>query len=45
MAGANTVVASFNGARQLTNPTGIGLHFAHKCEGGVGVGLSHVLDP
>ena len=44
-AGSGTVVASFYAARRFTSPTGIGLHFAHKGEGGSGVGLSHVLDP
>ena len=45
LGGAGTVVPSFYAARQFTNPTGIGLHFAHKGVGGVGVGVSHVLDP
>ena len=36
---------SFYAPRRFTDPTGIGLHFAHKGEGGLGVGLSHVLDP
>ena len=45
VAGADTVVASFNAARQFPYPTGLGLHFAHKGEGGSGLGISHVIDP
>ena len=45
LGGADTVVASFHTARQFPYPTGLGLHFAHKGEGGSGLGISHVLDP